>query len=225
MHLALPYKMGVDVRQLPLVIEDVIRQFYLKHRPGQTFSAYWREELKNQEAAKVGDGEYTPSTWHCENCDHRHLGEDPPVFCPSCAGLRRHFARLESARDEPLPSQDSPQIEREIQRSDGFSFACREEQVIEGQGFAAEIGGKEVALFRVAGEIVAIDNACPHAGGPLAQGTVEAGIVTCPWHGWQFNACTGCSVEPEGKEVGKYSVKNEGGKVYLQAPSAVISTS
>ena len=101
-HLALPYKMGVDVNQLPVLIEDVIQQYYQKHRAGQTFSAYWREEIQSREAPKVGDGEYTPPTWLCESCDYRHLGEDPPIFCPKCAGLRRHFARIETAADEPL---------------------------------------------------------------------------------------------------------------------------
>ena len=226
MHLALPFKMSVDVHQLPLVIEEVIRQYYLRHRPGQTFSAYWREELKNQEAAKVGDGEYTPPTWLCENCNHRHLGEDPPVFCPSCAGLRRHFARLENDdRDQPAVKTElsSAPPAAGLPREGGFIFACREEQVAEGQGFAAEIGGKEIALFRVGGNIVAIDNACPHEGGPLAQGTIEAGVVTCPWHGWTFNACTGCSLEPRGRDIAAYDVSVEGGKVYVLVPRLSLS--
>ena len=216
MHLAMPYKMSVDVHQLPIVIEEVIKQFYLKHRPGQTFSAYWREELKNQEAAKVGDGEYAPPTWLCENCDHRHLGEDPPVFCPSCAGLRRHFARLEQEAGQQAEQAAVTAPDAEAPRSDGFSLACREDQVVEGQGFAAEVSGKEIALFRVGEKFVAIDNACPHAGGPLSQGTIEGGVVTCPWHGWTFNACTGCSIEPAGKEVGSYEVKLEHGKIWLR---------
>jgi precorrin-3B synthase len=218
-HLALPYKMSVDVHQLPLVIEEIIREFYVKHRPGQTFSAYWREELKNREAAKVGEGEYAPPIWLCENCNYRHLGEDPPVFCPSCAGLRRHFARLEEGQPEPaahqavsasLPAAEAP-------RADGFVFACRQEQVVEGLGLAVEVGGKEVALFRIAEKIVAIDNACPHEGGPLAQGKIEAGVVTCPWHGWTFNACTGCSLDPPGRNVEQYDVKLESGQVYVRA--------
>ncbi|HUE71756.1 MAG TPA: Rieske 2Fe-2S domain-containing protein, partial [Pirellulaceae bacterium] len=222
LHLALPYKMSVDVHQLPIVIEDVIRQYYLKHRPGQTFSAYWREELKNQEAAKVGDGEYTPPTWLCENCNHRHLGEDPPVFCPSCAGLRRHFARLE---ENSFPGsaweRNNPRLrlggasEDPAPRADGFSFACREEQIVDGQGFAAAIAGQEIALFRVGERIIAIDNACPHEGGPLSQGTIESGVVTCPWHGWTFNPCTGCSLDPPGKEVATHQVRLEGGNVYI----------
>lgn len=101
-HMGLKYKLGVDAEQLPLVIEEVVGQYYLKHRPGQTFSAYWRERLREAEAAKVQEAEYRPSTWICERCDCRHLGEDPPVFCPGCAGVRRLFARVDSdAADEP----------------------------------------------------------------------------------------------------------------------------
>jgi ferredoxin-nitrite reductase len=95
LRLGIPYKLGVDVDQLPLVIEEVVREYYLHHRPGQTFSAYWREELNSREAAKTGEADYSPPTWLCEGCGYKHRGEDPPVFCPSCAGLRRHYARLE----------------------------------------------------------------------------------------------------------------------------------
>ena len=94
-HMGLPYKLGVDVDQLPTLIEDVANEYYLKHRSGQTFSAYWREKLHAAEAERVGGDDYRLPVWLCEACECRHTGEDPPVFCPSCAGLRRNFARLE----------------------------------------------------------------------------------------------------------------------------------
>ena len=47
------------------------------------------------------------------------------------------------------------------------------------------------ALFRVDGTVYAIDGACSHAGGPLAQGEIKGGVVTCPWHGFQFDVTTG----------------------------------
>jgi ferredoxin-nitrite reductase len=95
-HMGLPYQLGVDVDQLPTLIEHVVGEYYLRHKPGQTFSAYWRELLQSREAQKVGDDDYQVPVWLCEACEHEHRGEDPPVFCPSCAGLRRNFARLES---------------------------------------------------------------------------------------------------------------------------------
>ena len=47
------------------------------------------------------------------------------------------------------------------------------------------------AAFNVDGEYRVIDGICPHAGGPLGQGTLSGSIVTCPWHGWQFDVESG----------------------------------
>ena len=48
-----------------------------------------------------------------------------------------------------------------------------------------------VALFNVDGELFALDTTCPHAGGPLGEGTLQGDLVRCPWHGWKFNVRTG----------------------------------
>jgi precorrin-3B synthase len=214
LHLALPYRLGVDVGQLPQMIEDVIREYYLKHRPGETFSAYWRERLRDREASKVDDGEYTPPTWICEACGHHYLGEDPPVFCPKCAALRRHFARLENGVAE---REEQPRmLDTMPPRQDGFAFAARSSAVPDGQGLAVEVAGRALALFRVDGRVVAIDANCPHQGGPLAEGAVENGVVTCPWHSWTFNACTGCSIKPAGYDARSYETKVEGDAVLVR---------
>jgi nitrite reductase (NADH) small subunit len=52
-------------------------------------------------------------------------------------------------------------------------------------------GGRVIAVFRVADDVFALDGICPHAGGPLAKGCLTGGVVTCPWHGWQFDVRTG----------------------------------
>ena len=52
-------------------------------------------------------------------------------------------------------------------------------------------GDRIVALFNIDGTIFALDGICPHQGGPLGQGSLEGNVMTCPWHGWQFNVCTG----------------------------------
>ena len=51
--------------------------------------------------------------------------------------------------------------------------------------------GRVIALFNVGGEIFALDGVCPHQGGPLGKGTLRDKIVTCPWHGWQFDVESG----------------------------------
>ncbi len=60
-------------------------------------------------------------------------------------------------------------------------------------GHATEVMIKErvIALFRYGGELFAMDGMCAHQGGPVAEGQVEHGCVTCPWHGWQYELKTG----------------------------------
>ena len=60
-----------------------------------------------------------------------------------------------------------------------------------GAGLERVAGDRVVALFNVAGEYFAIDGVCPHQGGPLGRGQLQGCILTCPWHGWQFDVRTG----------------------------------
>ncbi len=53
------------------------------------------------------------------------------------------------------------------------------------------VADRVVALYNVDGEFFALDGVCPHQGGPLGKGTLGGCIVTCPWHGWQFDVATG----------------------------------
>ena len=237
-HLGLRYKLGVDVDQLPLVIEEVVNEYYLRHGAGETFSAYWRARLREEAAAKVGEDDYRPATWICERCDYRHQGEDPPVFCPSCAGVRRLFARVDDDASSPAaaPSPEGAVAgaraedggstaatgpaatdgETPAVRDDGFVYAMRDDAVREGAAESVDIGGHTYALLRIDGKVTAIDGLCPHEGGPLAEGTVKNGTVTCPWHGWTFDGRTGCSLDPPGNDVGRYPTRVEGGAVYVK---------
>ena len=82
-------------------------------------------------------------------------------------------------------------------------------------------GGHGVALFNVEGEIFALDNTCPHAGGPLGDGTLDGEVVECPWHGWKFNVRTGHRVKNPAEEwrVPSYPVRVENGFIQVSGPS------
>ncbi len=222
------FRLGVDVDQLPTLIEEVVTQYYLSHKPGQTFSDYWREQLPDDRSVKAAEEDFKPPVWLCENCRYEHAGVDPPVFCPSCAGLRRYFARLEDSVEE-LAAPDDPSAEATPSngalRSDGFAFAAEESAVPEGEGLDVTVGGKELALFRVDGRIHAIDALCPHEGAPLAQGSVTGGVVTCPWHGWTFNACSGCSIDPPHNDVRRYETRVDEGRVYVKVDAVPAAAS
>ena len=53
------------------------------------------------------------------------------------------------------------------------------------------VGDRIVALANVEGTFYALDGICPHQGGPLGRGCLQGPIVTCPWHGWQFDVTSG----------------------------------
>jgi nitrite reductase/ring-hydroxylating ferredoxin subunit len=84
------------------------------------------------------------------------------------------------------------------------------EDVKAGSGMVAEINGKTIAVFNIDGTYHAIDNTCVHRGGPLGEGDVEGDLVTCPWHGWQYNVTTGVCVNNPAARVTSYQVQVDG---------------
>ena len=83
------------------------------------------------------------------------------------------------------------------------------------EGRSVRIGEDEIAIFNLGeGEFVAVDNACPHRGGPLGEGELEGCLLTCPWHAWQFDVRTGESATDDSK-VAVYESKVEGDRVFV----------
>lgn len=68
---------------------------------------------------------------------------------------------------------------------------CKASDVKAGEGKVVLVGSDEIALFRVEEKFYACTNTCPHRGGPIGEGQLEGRIVTCPWHGWEFDVTTG----------------------------------
>ena len=95
-----------------------------------------------------------------------------------------------------------------------FVTACAVSDIVPGTGKQLTVGGKDVALFNVDGTFYAVDNTCPHRGGPLAEGEVEGCAVTCPWHAWTFDLKTGESLTDDLK-VACYQAKVEGESVLI----------
>ena len=95
-----------------------------------------------------------------------------------------------------------------------FVKACAVEDIVPGTGKTLAVEGKELALFNVDGTFHAIDNECPHRGGPLGEGELEGCIVTCPWHAWQFDLTTGESITDD-MTVVRYETRVDGGDVLV----------
>jgi len=60
-----------------------------------------------------------------------------------------------------------------------------------GTAKAFTVGDREIAVFHVGDRFYAIDNVCPHQGGPLAEGWLDGTLVACPWHAWCFDVRNG----------------------------------
>lgn len=88
-----------------------------------------------------------------------------------------------------------------------------------GTGRLVEARGHRFALFNDGGRFFALDHACTHRGGPLADGKVANGRVTCPWHGAQFDLATGNPVFPLFAPVNAYPVVVDGDRVKIAWPA------
>jgi nitrite reductase (NADH) small subunit len=82
------------------------------------------------------------------------------------------------------------------------------------EGRSVLVGGRRVAIFRTPDGFRAIDHACPHAGGPLADGIVADRCVTCPLHGWRFDLETGRAANADAA-VAVHRVLERDGELWL----------
>jgi nitrite reductase (NADH) small subunit len=75
--------------------------------------------------------------------------------------------------------------------------------------------GRAFCIANVDGEICAMDNVCPHRGGPLGEGTIENGKLICPWHAWEFDPRSG-KCHTSDQHVKTYPVVTEGEDAFVE---------
>lgn len=88
------------------------------------------------------------------------------------------------------------------------------DEVPDGTVRMARAAGTVIALSRVGGRFGALDNRCPHMGGPLGQGTIENGRLVCPWHGREYDPVTG-ACEGYEESVAAYAVDVRDDGIYV----------
>jgi nitrite reductase (NADH) small subunit len=93
-------------------------------------------------------------------------------------------------------------------------YACRVEDVPIGEGRAITLDGRRIAIFRAPGGWFALDAACPHRGGPLADGIVCDDAVICPLHDRRYDLASGRALNADGAVVA-HSVRARGDRVYV----------
>ena len=130
--------------------------------------------------------------------------DDPQAASPATTAgglLRQSFDRLRSDRDTE------------------WHRAIDSDSLDEGEVTVCAVGLKSVALTKLHGGYGAIDNRCPHQGGPLGQGTVENGKIRCPWHGFDFDPFTGEAAGGPEFNVPTYPVQVRADGVYVGTPA------
>lgn len=90
----------------------------------------------------------------------------------------------------------------------GFTKVARVNDLDEGELMAVEADGEPVCLAKVDGKLYAFTDNCTHIGGPLNEGELDGEVLTCPWHGAQFNVCSGKVLRgPARQDIQTYAVQ------------------
>lgn len=84
-----------------------------------------------------------------------------------------------------------------------------------GRSLEVVAGDRVCAIFNVDGTFHALDGVCPHQGGPLGKGVLQGTTVTCPWHGWQFDVCSGRHLLSQTLVQPRFPVRVEGDSILV----------
>jgi len=105
--------------------------------------------------------------------------------------------------------------EAETKGDDGFMDACAVADIPENRARIVCLSGERVAIFKYEGKISAVSNVCQHQNGPLGEGKIVFGCITCPWHGYQYAPETGASPAPFVEKVPTFNVCVKNGRVLV----------
>ena len=115
-----------------------------------------------------------------------------------------------AARRERPVDQASPPT-----REDTYVAVCRVDEIPEKCAKVVSLAGERVAIFRYDGKVSAISNVCQHQNGPLGEGRVLDGCVTCPWHGYQYRPESGAAPAPFKEKVPTFRARVAEGVVFV----------
>jgi nitrite reductase/ring-hydroxylating ferredoxin subunit/DMSO/TMAO reductase YedYZ heme-binding membrane subunit len=127
-------------------------------------------------------------------------------------GLHLLAGWRERARDRVFPAPD------------GWVDAGDVSAIPDGRATVVTVGEERVAVFRYGDRVSALSNVCRHQGGPLGEGRILEGCVTCPWHGYQYRPEDGCSPPPFTERVATHAVRLVAGRVRIEARAQALGT-
>jgi len=102
-----------------------------------------------------------------------------------------------------------------IQPNEAFVEVATLDEIPEGRAKIVNFGDDRVALFKYDGKLSAVSNVCCHQNGPLGEGKIIDGLITCPWHGYQYRPEDGCAPTPFTEKIATYHVRLVGNKILV----------
>lgn len=128
------------------------------------------------------------------------------------ASLHIAAGRRERRTDHDSPSASSPdEIDTWLDAGPASAIPAGRAKVI------CPPHGERIAIFRYGQSISAVRGVCAHQGGPLGEGKIIDGCITCPWHGWQYRPADGQAPPPFSERIPTYRVRICDGRVQVQA--------
>jgi nitrite reductase/ring-hydroxylating ferredoxin subunit/DMSO/TMAO reductase YedYZ heme-binding membrane subunit len=100
-------------------------------------------------------------------------------------------------------------------RGEDWIEVCRVDEIPHNRARIATVGKERVAVFRYEGKVSAVSNVCQHQNGPLGEGRIVDGCITCPWHGYQYRTETGRAPEPFSEKIPTFQVRIDGEVVFV----------
>ncbi len=115
-------------------------------------------------------------------------------------------AAIKTARHEKLEAKNA---------GEGFQEVCKISDIEENRAKIFTLNGENIAVFKYDGKVSAVSNICRHQHGPLGEGKIVDGCITCPWHGYQYFPGNGQSPPPYTEKLETYEVQIKDEKIYV----------
>jgi nitrite reductase/ring-hydroxylating ferredoxin subunit len=137
------------------------------------------------------------------------LEHDPTLFgvllfgLAWISGLHLYAGWLEGKRDH------------EANQTDGWVTVGTGDDLEDNRAKIVFANGERIAVFKYNGKLSAVSNVCKHQNGPLGEGKIIDGCITCPWHGYQYRPEDGCAPPPFKEKVSTYKLKMVKGTIYV----------
>ncbi len=169
-------------------------------------------------------------------CDGSHKGSEfTPLKFTAEKDDRYFFCQCKQTGAPPLCDGTHKSITQdELDAQDGLQTVwykvAERGELRQGEVRAVQAGSRSIALTCHLGQIGALDNACPHQGGPLGEGSIECNDgekdcwLRCPWHGWDFDPLTGKSPGSHDDGVTTYPVEERDDGVYVAVQESTVHT-